>query len=274
MDANERLWRAQGFEQDIWDRAVQFRDNYARLRFDQRSAFRVRYAFYADSVPDDLTLALERPELYQCTVNGQPADFTSGQRWLDDEIVRVPITAFTKVGHNVIELAAPRFDVLCEIDRVYLLGNLGLRPAETGFALRGALPAPRPGDWTKQGMPFYRGSVHYRYRVRVPEGARRWRIRAPQYEGALALITCDGQALGHVAFAPYEVDAPCPPAGEHEVAIEVVGDLRNLLGPYFGGDRPSQYWAWRAAPEHAPAGKDYRPIPQGLLADPVIEILD
>ena len=83
LDANERLWQAQGFDQNIWDRAVQFGDNYQRFRFDHTSGFAVRYAFEASSVPNDLALAVERPELYQCTVNGERVDFSTAETWLD-----------------------------------------------------------------------------------------------------------------------------------------------------------------------------------------------
>ncbi len=156
---------------------------------------------------------------------------------------------------------------------LYLLGSFTLETAAKGFCIKSGLPDIQPGDWTRQGLPFYSGSIVYRYEVDVPSGTQAWRIAAPQYEGALARVYCDGQLLGPIAFPPYSLESPCPAPGKHEIGIEVVSDLRNLLGPYFGGNQHSQYWAWRSAPVHEVPGEHYQPISQGLLSNPIVTYL-
>ena len=112
----------------------------------------------------------------------------------------VPIAEYVRQGSNTIELRAQRFNVLCEIDRLYLRGNFTLQQAARALACARGVPSLDLGDWTRQGLSFYRGSVRYRYTVQVPPEARRWQIATPAYEGALVRVFCDNQPVGHNAF--------------------------------------------------------------------------
>lgn len=272
MEANEKLWQAQGFDNDIWDRAVQFSDNYRHFSFDASSAYALRYDFNCEESPAALSLAVERPQLYEIKVNGRAIDFSDAACWFDEEIRQKPIEALVQAGTNTIELGAAKFNVRCEVDRIYLLGKFTVIPGEKGFAIAAASPSLQPGDWTHQGMPFYRGAVTYEYEVELPDWAKSWRITAAGYDGALALLACDGKPIGHAAFPPFQVEAACPGPGRHTLSVRIVGDLRNMLGPYFGNASPAHYWAWRNAPSSLPPGKDFHPMPQGLRQAPRVEI--
>jgi hypothetical protein len=80
----------------------------------------------------------------------------------------------------------------------------------------------------------------------------------------------DSHAVGHIAFPPYElhVDAPLD-AGVHTVEFEVVGTLKNLLGPHFCRQPRRNRWngpnAWQDPVAHPMDGKDYEILPYGLL---------
>jgi hypothetical protein len=271
MDANERLWSAQGFDQNIWDRAIQFRNTYSRFTFDEQSGFSVRYRFTCESVPADLRLAVERPHLYTCTLNGKPLDFSQGEMWFDEEIRRISIAGLVQPGENVLELSLGVFDIHCEIERVYLTGDFSVQPAGKGFAIAAPVEKLELGDWTAQGLRFYRGNVTYRFSVEIPENSKHWKISLPDFSGALAKVELDGRDLGYAAFPPYTVEAAAPKAGTHELAVTVVGDLSNLLGPHFTEMLP-QYFAWRVCPGTLPPGKDYKFYPHGLNTPPDVQI--
>ncbi len=56
-------------------------------------------------------------------------------------------------------------------------------------------------------------------------------------------------------------------AGEHELAIDIFGNMRNVLGPPFDDGLPG-IWTWERDPEHAPPGDAYRFFPCGLMGRP------
>ncbi len=270
MEANERLWKAQGFDRNIWDRAIQFRNNYSRFTFDDQSGFLLRYRFQCDAVPDTISLALERPHLYKCTLNGKPVNAECGEVWLDEEIRSVSIADKVTTGENIIELTAPVFDIHCEVERIYLIGYFDVEPAEKGFVVTASKHTIDLGSWTDQGLPCYRGSMHYYFNIEVPEEVLRWRVAVPSYLGALALVAVDGKEIGHAAFPPYAIYGDAPTPGPHELKITVVGDLHNLMGPHFSNGLP-QYMAWREAPASQPPGNNYRLTEQGLIKPPIVE---
>lgn len=273
MEANEKLWNAQGFDQDIWDRAIQFRNNYSRFKFDNQSGFSVRYRFLCDTPPEDIQLAIERPHLYTCTLNGNPVDFSKGEMWFDEEIRKTSIAGLIQPGENIVELSTEQFEIHCEMERIYLTGAFSARPAEKGFSIGAPVENIELGAWTTQGLPCYRGSVSYRFAVDIPESSKHWKISLPDYNGALALVELDGKPLGHAAFPPYAVEGVAPKAGTHELTVTVVGDLRGLLGPHFTNGLP-QYFAWRICPDHQPPGSEYQVSAHGLKAVPTIELFE
>ena len=57
------------------------------------------------------------------------------------------------------------------------------------------------------------------------------------------------------------------PAGDHELIVEVRGNLKNLLGPHFSDGLPGP-WSWQAAPQPQPAGRQYKFTETGLREAP------
>ncbi len=265
MDADLLIWKSLGFPQNVWDRAIQFRSEYSQYRFDQTSGFSVEYVFRADAPAEVLRgieLAVERPQLYRIAVNGTPVDFSKGVRWFDEEIRRLPVGELLHPGENSVRIERDSFDILCETDRIYLLGDFGLEPAERGFRI----VAPQPlttGNWVEQGLPFYSGSVVYESDLEIPDGCSELIVRAAQRDGAAVRVLLDGREAGLIPFPSYELILEGAAPGKHRIGIEVVSSLRNLLGAHFSDALPS-HWAWEDHPKSAPPGQSYRFVPQGL----------
>lgn len=277
--ANRLCWQAHGFDQDVWDRTVQFRRNYLEIPFDAESGFRVDYHFEVGATMP-LSLALEHPELYRVEVNARPVPFEAGRRWLDETIRAVGITEFLRPGRNTVSLIAERFHILCEIDRIYLLGDFALEPVDPGFRI----VAPEPlklGDWSRQGLAHYDGGVRYTARLMLEKPAQGILVETPRWAGSVIEVSLDGSPAGCIAFPPYRLRIERPlTLGIHELALEVVGTPRNLLGPHFCPPRTVKVgeidfnaeWtgpdAWEQYPSRPAAGVDYRLKPYGLLAAP------
>src|SRR5207249_1918659 len=76
--ANQRLWRAHGFETNGWFGVIQYRDQIlaANRRMTPDTGGAVTYRFQlADDLPTvGMRLAVEVPELWRVTVNGDAVD--------------------------------------------------------------------------------------------------------------------------------------------------------------------------------------------------------
>jgi hypothetical protein len=273
--ANLMVWRAHGFDQDVWDCAVQFRDSYKHFIFPQDSGFELTYHFEVAGTPaGPVRFACERPELYRITVNGAELDQAGGERWLDEVIKAFDITARLKPGANSVTLTAKPFHLLCEVAPAYLVGEFATVPVAQGFAIEPARDLS-PGDWTAQGIPTYSGSVRYPFRFTANQPAGRLRVGLPDWKGSVAAVHLDGAPVGHVGWPPHVADVELElEAGDHDLVIEVVGLPYNLLGPHFATKEqsPPGPGAWNIAPDHQPPGKDYRTLPCGLMAPPVVEV--
>ena len=78
--------------------------------------------------------------------------------------------------------------------------------------------------------------------------------------------------LGPIAWPPDRLAVRhALKTGGHKLAIEVSGNLKNMLGPHFH-DRLPGIWSWRICPETTPPGKRYRFYPTGLDEPPQLRI--
>ena len=263
--ADLKNWQANGFPRNMWNFATQYKRTLLDTPIAATSGFKVRYRFCSPQLP--LELAVERPWLYRITLNGRPVSFAAAVRWFDEDIRRVRITDLVTAGENVLELAAQPFQVLCEIMPVYLLGDFAVTPAGTGFVIE----PPRDltwGGWSAQGLSFYPWGVQYRLPIHLQQPGGQVAIVLPHWQGSVAHIRWDGQPRGVIAFPPGRLEWAEPvPAGDHELIVEVRGNLKNLLGPHFSDGLPGP-WSWQAAPQPQPAGQQYKFTETGLREAP------
>jgi hypothetical protein len=270
--ANWIVWQRHGFERPAWDSSVQFRRNVLDRKFGEGTGFRAKFRFTAAGAPPkDLRLAVEAPDLYRISVNGQRVDFSSAGRWMDRHMKSVPAGALVKAGENEIVLEAAPFDSRMELENVYLLGDFALAPAEQGFQIAASRPLGL-GGWPKQGRPFYSGTATYSARVQIPGGHRRLRVALKEWSGALAEVLVNGQVLGWIGWPPYETEVSVAP-GDAKVEVRVYGTPRNLFGP-FHHPRKVRFGAgpgsWAEFPESQPPGSAYDLLDYGLTASPAL----
>jgi hypothetical protein len=274
-------WQAHGFEKNLWNFSIQFRRTFVEAPVPDPRGCAVEYPFTNAPGADPaawggVDLAVECPWRWRVSVNGVPIDFAGAPRWWDENLRRTAIGAHLRPGANRVRLETDRFSVRHEIATIYLLGDFALEPAETGFALT----SPRPtglGDWRALGRPFDGGTVAYRFRLEWPAGARRWRLRAPGWQGSALAVRLDGDAVG-VLFEPAGIlegempDAAAVNGAARTVTFTLVlaGNLQNQLGPHFSDGLPGP-WSWQQQPSPEPPGAAYRFFPTGLSAPPVVE---
>lgn len=272
--ANWLIWQRHGFERPAWDNAVQFkRAVLDRNTFPKDSGFTAAFRFQLDTatVPAALELAVELPELYRITVNGRPVSFAAAKEWLDPHLKRANIAAAARVGENVVELTATPFDVRMELENIYILSGESVVPAASGFRIAPSTPL-QPGSWTRQGWPFFAGSMTYTRQVQVPPGHTRLKLALGEWNGSLARVLCDGKQVALLGWPPYTAEFAVTP-GAHTLAVEVVSTPRNVMGPFHHPAKlRMRAWpaAWAEFPDHPPAGAAYDLIDYGLTGEPSV----
>jgi hypothetical protein len=228
------------------------------------TAFEVAYTFESNVVPPTpMYLVLESPERFIITVNGQVVDSDDCGWWVDPAFRQVEIGGVVRQGRNEIILRGTLARD-SELESVYLVGDFGVtgrrirrEGQRTGQLADRYTPEFRldemstqvvaqPGpdnlavDLTAQGFPFFAGRATLRQQVNLPELPGPVLLELTGLRAAVAHAWVNEQHAGTLAWAPHQLDVTAHVRpGINEIAIELVGTLRNLLGPHHvaGGDR-------------------------------------
>jgi hypothetical protein len=83
-------------------------------------------------------------------------------------------------------------------------------------------------------------------------------------------VRLDGQETGTISTLPFELAVPQRvSSGSHELSIDALGNMRNMMGPHFDDGLPIAS-SWFRCPPHMPPGGTYRIQTSGLLSMPVL----
>ncbi len=146
-----------------------------------RGNCQVRRTFQVADLPRSCKLAIEMPEAFEITINGQKAGTADGW-WLDDDIKTIDITKQIKTGENEV-LISFNYRPDMELEDMYLVGDFGISKGDVTRLSEGkdslkrspeniVLTAPPTklelGSWVGQGLDFYGAAVKYRIKVQGP----------------------------------------------------------------------------------------------------------
>ena len=237
-------------------------------------AVELAYSFDVKALPSgDLFLAIERPEMYLVRINDSEVntDVDCGW-WCDRSMRKLRLDpASLKTGKNELRLTC-RYDELHPgLEIVYLLGSFGVAVKGTTVAITEMPRSLVIGDWVKQGLPFYSGSVTYstRHKPKLQKGERLF-VQVPDYLGCAVRVLVDGRPAGVIAWEPNEVDiTDFVGKSTISIAIEVIGHRRNSHGPLHLTDRNPP---WVGPRQFVSTGKlwsdEYVLKPCGLMVAP------
>ena len=199
--------------------------------------------------------------------NGAPAEANVQEHYIDTCIHKISLGRLKK-GTNHLQINLP-FGETTALERCYLLGNFGVRT----FGSRSVIIARERklafGDYTRQGFPFYGGSLTYITKLITPKG--RGILKIPEYSGALIDVSVDGERKASLFASPYEVDLGGLLAGEHEFRLTLYGNRYNMFGQLHNCDEKEAYWGpktWRTRGESWTYS--YRPRRMGILTEPIL----
>jgi len=240
--------------------------------------FSLRYRFRVERLPRcPAYLAIENPKCFEIALNGSPIATESECGWWVDPAIRLlPLDEAALVtGENVL-LMNGTMDDRCNIEICYLLGDFAVVVDGADARIVGPAVSVKFGDWTKQGLPFYAGSVVFRTNIdpALRKGERAF-VEVPEFAGACVRVLVNGQEAGIIGWRPHEVEVTDLVAGKGEVelAVEVIGHRRNAFGPlHHVQARPR----WVGPSEFLTTGElwqdAYNLLPAGCMTPPRLSI--
>lgn len=190
----------------------------------------LRFCFTSTIDVHGAHLALENAAITTISLDGTPIVAESSGYWVDECISKIPLPPIPAGPHELI--LSLLFGPATNLERVYILG-------EFGVDLRGRKATIVPlelekvavGDYTRQGLPFYVGNVHYNFQLRV-EAPRpqRTAIQVPRFVAPLLTVQLDGRDMGAIALQPHTLDLGELSAGEYKLRITAYGNRDHAFG--------------------------------------------
>ena len=274
LDAREKMYRAMGYTDTPW-KGIQRKNDWidSNANFDESSAFSVNYSFTVDEgvLPTKLMAVVERPELWHVIVNGTELPCI-GADPLDRGMGQFDISGVVKEGENTLTLHADKFNVLCEIEAVFIRGNFSVTVKDDKFVI--SAPADiKMGNWVEQGLRFYKDAVKYAYKAHLDAAPASAKVTLGAHGATVVSVTVNGEYAGFVGMdGGKSLDiGKYLKAGENDIVFRVCGSFRNLLGPHVE-ERPFEPYAWYWTNDYVTPAKDYIFTEYGLFEEPVLTI--
>ncbi len=258
-----------------WQHKIQYKKNWLALDslFKGNSGFEASYHFEINpnlnaEAMKSIRAVVERPELWQVSINGNAIEKTVGAYWIDKDFPEFEVGKFLKTGKNTLTLKAPRMHILAEVMPIYLLGDFLVKPAKQGFEITdGNISAL--GSWREAGLPFYSQKVSYSETFSVSETSGvNFKVKLNKWNGSLAEVWVNGQSAGLIAWLPNELDVTSMiKDGANEITVKVIGSLKNTFGFFY---KENKDWifgphSWNDAPAKIPAASEYFLMDYGLM---------
>lgn len=261
---------------------------------EKKAELTFKYDFTVSEIPLKLSLALERHDLYEVSINGKKIAHEKNGAYLDSAFDRIDLPVeLLVVGKNELVLEAELCDEL-PIEQVYLVGNFGVNVIRNegdydSYEITALPKTLKIGDVTEQGLPFYGGKIYYY--LPLVQGAYSFKfsrnhtflmakVRTVEESRTIAFAPFEDELYSDFAERDYErieslgvrsVYESEPMAG---VQIEVTLSRRNTFGPLRYEDnlgRSAKYAGVRKEPSKAvilgQSGLDYllvKRLPLGL----------
>ncbi len=276
MDALIGLFKENGIEMgNPWQHKIQYKKDYLVLDslFDSSSGFEASYHFEINrnlsaAALKSIRAVIERPDLWQVSMNGQNLLAQEGDFWIDKDFPVFAVGEFLKKGRNTITLKAPRMHILAEVMPVYLLGDFLVVPGKKGFEIADG-NISQLGSWREAGLPFYSQKVAYSQSFNLKKSENTmYKVRLKNWNGSISEVMVNGESAGVIAWQPNELDVTSfLKEGENEVVVKVTGSLKNSFGFFYNSN---DNWifgphSWNKAPDNIPSAFEYFLLDYGLF---------
>lgn len=271
--AADKIYKYYGFKNgNPWNTSVQFRKNITDSdTFGLTTGFSATYHFTIKGKFDisSFKAVVERTNLWVVKVNEIEVKPENDQWWLDRSFGIFNIGSVLRTGENTITLKASPMKIHAEIEPIYILGNFSVSSAAKGWNIEAPASTYNAGSWKSQGLPFYSRGVSYSKEFNIDSSDGKWVIALGNWYGTVAEVSVNGQQATPIAFPPFHSDITgLIKTGLNKIDVNVIGSLKNLLGPHHNNPKPGfvSPWIWRNVKSY-PAGKEYQILDYGLFEE-------
>lgn len=273
--ASNTAFKHFGFKDGVgnpWNNRTQFKDRIvARDTFSAGSGYTATYHFEIDrnvKLKHCRAVIEQRGLWNSVTINGIKVEAQPGKWWLDRSFGVFDIAKYLKPGKNSLALSVSPMRVYAEIEPVYILGDFNLAAAAKGWKI---VPpqALTFGSWDKQGLPLYGQGIKYIKELQVQKAGIPCILRLKKWKGTVAAIKVNGASVGIIPSEPNELNiSSYLKKGNNRIEVEVIGSLKNLLGPHHNKPLPGLVdpGKWYNVKTY-PSGSDYQTYSYGLEED-------
>lgn len=270
FEASDSIYKHHGFPDNPWASSIQYKTSIVdRDTFQAGTGFRADFPFETGPGADrsSMRLVVEQPELYEVSVNGTKTLPIPGEWWLDRQFGVFEIGALVREGSNMVTLEIHPMSVFAELAPVFITGEFNVLPVSQGFELR-EQELPETGSWKEQGWPFYHEGMIYSARYHIDKPGNRHKVKLRSWNGTVAAVRVNDEFAGVIGWNPYELEVSgLVKEGDNLISVEVIGSLKNLIGPHHHVTRRGIVtpWSWRTAPGVQPPGEEYDFLGYGLM---------
>ena len=190
---------------------------------------KLKFLFDVLHLPDEeIFLAIEHPEYFEISCNGQKINNMPNGYLLDKAIKRVKLSN-VKVGQNEIILSCNYMGYM-ELEDCYLCGEFGVNKDRRIIVKPKKLDV---GDWTQQGFLHYSGSVCYDYSFTYKYNNRRIVLELGDYSAVCITLHINEEKIEIPWKSMLNIDiTDYIVTGCNKLTIEVMSSPRNLFGPF------------------------------------------
>ena len=217
----------------------------------------LKYNFFCDELPAGICrLALEEPQNYTVTLNGETLLLTGDGFWCDRAIETITIPAgILQKGENILLLHTLFPGNGAGLENIFLLGDFGVNGDHIITPVR-QLPF---GNWVEKGLPYYTGNLIYE----LPLPPDTTAVKITDWRGtALAYAVDDQEEFTLLAWPPFII----PVSGGKRLRIKVLNSRRNAFGPFF----LKNLWPSWTGPDQFTTFEtgEHQLVPCGILTPP------
>lgn len=223
----------------------------------------LRFTFFAGQIFSGISLAVEGLNQFQVFLNGEAVN-TEPTGWLLDHEFQLCQLKEIRKGENQLLLSCSYKNNM-ELENIYLSGGFGVNKERCLTTLPAGLNI---GDWTKQGLKHYCGSVKYFITYESDKKAAQTWLKLPKIEAVCVKVTIN----------KHKVDLPwdfCQEIligewlvpGENKIEVEVIGSPRNMMGPFHLKEKPNRTYDACFCPAPDKYNEEYLLVPYGIMGE-------
>lgn len=169
---------------------------------------------------------------YDLYINGLQILDKGNRSKIDAEIKEIKINDFLTLGENSIAIKLivnKRTDGI--LDKLKIVGDFALTDTDGKFSISAKPKKIKIGDWTKQGFPYYSGTIKYKCNIDLPKEYLEGKLSftANCKEDVINLQINDNKKIT-LPWHPYKCDVSDNLVlGNNQINIEVTNTLINML---------------------------------------------